>query len=73
MNQIQLEYLDNLEFVLANMVYDGRKKWAQALGPVVEWLQKGEPVMAVLEAEAVGLDDRVLNKMRNVFDVRKFS
>lgn len=73
MTQIQLDYLDKLEVALATMVFDGHKKWAMAFGPVVEWLQRGEPVTAVLEADYVGLSPAVIETLSNMFDVRKFA
>jgi hypothetical protein len=69
----QKQLIFKLEISLANMVYEGHIKWAKALSPIIEWLHKNEPVIAILEGEALGLDEKTLNSLRIIFDVKKFS
>lgn len=73
MTSYQLSYLNSLELAIANLIHDNHRKGARALSAVVEWLHKDDPVTALLEAEAIGFDERLLGEIRDVFDIRKFS
>lgn len=67
----QQNFLNRLEIALAKMVFDGyNPNTTKALGSVVEWLDKDEPVIAVLEGETLGIDKETLDCIRKVFDVR---
>ena len=66
----QQHFLNKLEVALAAMIWDGHTKWAKAWGLVVEWLERDEPEVAVLEGEALGIDEGTLNAIRKIFDVR---
>jgi hypothetical protein len=71
MKNEKTDLVEKLELALASLIHDNKdEKLAIALGAVVEWLHKNEFVIAVLEAEALGLDDKIVNHMRRVFDVR---
>lgn len=71
-NSYQSDLLEKLELTIANLLLDNYKKEAATLACVVEWLHKGEPVTAILEAEAAGMDERVLTVIRETFNVAKF-
>jgi hypothetical protein len=69
MTPAQQKLLDTLELAVAHLSFNGEKELAAALAPVCEWLDKGEPVIAVLEGEALGLDQSTLQCIRETFEV----
>lgn len=69
-NKQQKILLDKLEIALVELVHQGNLKLAEALGPVVDLLQQGNSVCALLESEARGFDERIVEEIRTVFDVR---
>ena len=70
MNDEQKKLLAQLELGLANLVHDKQDELAKPLGIIVEYLQKGEPVIAVLEGEAMNFSSQILDCIRKTFDVR---
>jgi hypothetical protein len=62
-------FLNQLELALAKMAFDGYKD-TKGLGAIVEWLDRDEPAIAVLEGEHYGVANETLNCIRKVFDVR---
>jgi hypothetical protein len=68
----QNKLLESLELAMAALLLDDFKKEGTILACIVEWLHKGEPVTAVLEAEAAGVEEGVLNTIRKTFNVAKF-
>jgi len=66
----QKKLLDKLEMSLVELVHENESKLATVLGPIVEMLQKGHSVLAVLQAEASKMDERVITEIRKTFDVR---
>lgn len=63
--------IKELEMTLASMVnQEAPEKYIKSWGYVLELLQKGYSVVAVLEAEGLGLDKKVVSGIRKVFDVR---
>lgn len=75
MTSEQKIFVEKLELALTKMVHDGTvvsMKWARALGPIIDWLHKDEPVTAVLEAEYIGLDEKTIDALRQIFNVRRF-
>jgi hypothetical protein len=71
-NQKQTKLIEGLELKMAELLLDNYKKEASLLNCMVEWLHRGEPVTAILEAEAAGMDEKVLTVMREIFNVAKF-
>lgn len=69
-NKNQRILLDKLEMALVGLVHDGNTTLAKALAPIVDLLQQGNSVCALLESEASGFDERIVEEIRQVFDVR---
>lgn len=70
MTSEQQHFLNKLELALAHMSFDGHTKWANAWSKVIEWLNREEPEIAVLEGENLGIDKRTLDCIREKFDIR---
>jgi hypothetical protein len=66
----QEDFLNKLENALAHLVHNGNNKWAKALAPVIDFLDKEEFVMAVLEAEAANLPPQLIENLRKTYNVK---
>lgn len=64
--------VNDLEIALATAKFDGNMELVRQLSPVIDWFHKGEPVTAILEAKAVGLDKNMINVLKKIFDVRYY-
>lgn len=70
MTNEQQQFLESLEIYLAKLSFEGYDKEARKLAPVVELIDSDNSFMAYLEAEALGMDDRVLKMIKDKFDLR---
>ncbi len=65
----QKKIVENLELVLASLIHDGKVELATKLEMVVNWFHKNEPVIAVLEAQSMGVPDNIVQQMKEAFNV----
>lgn len=72
MNQAQEDFIGKLHLALARCVHDGHNEWAEALSKILEYLDKNEYVIAVLESENIGFDDEIVEALRTTFNVKKW-
>jgi hypothetical protein len=72
MTASQHEYMELLENVLARYLFDrGKCERTKQLGAVIEALESGEPVWAVILCGAYEMPDEMTEKISSVFDVRR--
>lgn len=70
----QDKFIKRFEFALANFVFDGKKELATLWGPIVEAMQRGEFVWAVLLADNnEEIPKPLIEQMRKVFRVGRIS
>lgn len=63
----QQSFLESLEIYLAKLVHDGHNEEAEKLAPIIELMYS---LMAYLQAEASGFDERTLKLIKDYFDLR---
>lgn len=66
----QQKFMDTLEMALMHLVHNKQERLAKALGLIYDLLERDEAAIAVLEGEAMELDQGLLDRIRELFDVR---
>lgn len=67
----QKKLIEKYEFALANIVFDGKKELAERWSPIVEALQNGHFVWAIVLASQANIPAEFVELMRLDFDIRR--